>query len=125
MGPINLPEVVAEIAAILERYEQALVGNHLDVLDELFWDAAQTVRFGAGETLYGMDEIRDFRTRRPSAGLARTVTKTQITTFGLDFAVAHCEFTRPTNPKPGRQTQTWVRMATGWKVVSAHVSQQL
>ena len=124
MGPVNLPEVVAEVTEILDRYEDALVNNKVDVLDDLFWDAPEVVRYGAGETLYGIDQIRQFRASRPSAGLARTVTRTQITTFGRDFAVAHREFVRPPNPQPGRQTQTWVRTAAGWKVVSAHVSQQ-
>jgi len=125
MGPINLPEVVAEVAEILERYEDALVHNKLDVLDALFWDAPETVRYGAGETLYGIDQIRAFRRDRPAAGLARTVVRTAITTFGRDFAVAHREFVREGNPKPGRQTQTWARTDGGWKVVSAHVSQSV
>ena len=115
MGPVNLPEVVAEVAEILECYEDALVNNKADVLDELFWDAPEVVRYGAGETLYGIDQIRAFRAARPSAGLARTVIRTQITTFGRDYAVAHREFTRPSSLKPGRQTQTWVRTPGGWK----------
>ncbi len=125
MGPVNQPEVVAEVAEAVERYEDALVNNRLDVLDDLFWDASQTVRYGSGETLYGIGEIRAFRAARPSMGLARTVLKSQITTFGWDFAVAHREFSRPNQPKHGRQTQTWVRTDAGWKVVSAHVSQQI
>jgi hypothetical protein len=124
MESVNLPEVVAEVARLLERYEDALVNNRVEVLDELFWDAEEAVRYGVGETLYGIEQIRQFRASRPSAGLARTVTRTQITTFGRDFAVAHREFVRPPNSKPGRQTQTWVRADAGWKIVSAHVSQQ-
>ena len=120
MGPVNLPAVVAEVAEQLERYEDALVNNRLDVLDQLFREAPETVRYGAGENLYGIEQIRAFRNSRPSAGLARTVTKTQITTFGADFAVAHREYVR--EARPGRQTQTWVRTPDGWKVVSAHVS---
>jgi hypothetical protein len=112
------------VAEVLDLYEDALVNNRLSVLDELFWDAAETVRYGAGETLYGVDEIRAFRAARPTSGLIRTIIKTQITTFGRDFAVAHREFSRASSPKPGRQTQTWVRTEAGWKVVSAHVSQQ-
>jgi hypothetical protein len=64
--------------------------------------------------------IREFRLARPSAGLARTVLRTEITTFGTDWAVAHREYTR--QGQPGRQSQTWVRTPDGWKVVSAHVS---
>jgi hypothetical protein len=125
MEPVNLPDVVAEVTASLERYEDALVNNKVDVLDELFWNSPHTVRLGAGENLYGREEILTFRKSRPSAGLARTVTRTQITTFGADFAVAHREFTRPGNLKSGRQTQTWVRTDDGWRIVSAHVSQML
>jgi len=125
MGPINLPEIVAEVAELVERYEDALVHNKLEVLDALFWAAPETVRYGAGETLYGIDQIRAFRRDRPSAGLARSVVRTSLTTFGRDFAVAHREFVRDGAAKPGRQTQTWVRTEAGWRVVSAHVSQTL
>jgi hypothetical protein len=118
----NLPEIVAEVAAFLERYEDALVNNRIDVLDELFWDDPHTVRLGASENLYGIDAIRAFRIARPSKGLARTVVRTEITTFGPDFAVTHREFTRAGTPTTGRQTQTLVRTDRGWKIVSAHVS---
>ena len=125
MEPVNLPDVEAEVVAALERYEDALVNNRVDVLDELFWNSPRTVRFGAGENLYGRDAILAFRRSRPSAGLARDVTRTQVTTFGTGFAVAHREFTRDGSSKPGRQTQTWVRTEEGWRIVSAHVSQLL
>jgi len=122
MDLVNLPEVVAEVAAVLERYEDALVNNRTDVLDELFWNDARTVRLGAGENLYGIEAIRQFRLDRPTAGLARRVVRTEITTFGTDFAVTHREFTREGSPRPGRQTQTLVRSSRGWRIVSAHVS---
>lgn len=122
MESVNLPETVAEVAAALDRYEDALVHNRVEVLDELFWDSPHTVRYGASENLYGNEAIRVFRRERPSAGLARTVVRTEITTFGRDYAVAHREFTRTGASKPGRQTQTWVRTPGGWRVVSAHVS---
>lgn len=116
----NLPDVVAEVTQALDLYEDALVNNRLDVLDALFWDSPQTVRMGATENLYGIEAIRAFRQGRPASALARTVTRTQVTTFGRDFAVAHREYLRA--GVPGRQTQTWVRTPEGWKVVSAHVS---
>lgn len=79
---INLPWVVAEVTAAFYRYEDALVSNNIAVLDELFWHDKNTVRLGAGENLYGIDEIRAFRAARPSAGLQRTLRHTVITTFG-------------------------------------------
>ncbi len=58
----NLPAVKAEVEAVFERYEDALVNNKVDVLDELFWNSPQTVRYGATENLVGIDAIRAFRT---------------------------------------------------------------
>ena len=119
---INLSDVQAEVCAAFARYEDALVHNRLDVLDELFWDSAHTIRYGAAENLYGIEEIRAFRQGRPSAGLARTLRRTVITTFGRDHATAMTEFFRDGSTRTGRQSQTWVRMPAGWRVVAAHVS---
>jgi hypothetical protein len=119
---INLPDVLAEATAAFERYEVALVTNDVAVLDELFWNSPHTLRYGATENLYGYDAIREFRAGRPSAGLARTLGKTVITTYGRDFATANTEFQRAGSHKTGRQSQTWMRTPEGWRVVSAHVS---
>ena len=119
---INLPEVLAEVTQVFARYEDALVNNRIEVLDELFWPSAQTVRYGVAENLVGIDAIRAFRAARPSAGLARTLTATVITTYGRDFATAMTEFVREGQAGSGRQSQTWVRFPDGWRVVAAHVS---
>ena len=119
---INLPYVVAEVTAAFTRYEDALVNNKVDVLDELFWKSEHTLRYGAGENLYGYDAIQAFRAARPATGLERTLLRTQITTYGDSFATANCEFQRVGSTKPGRQSQTWMKTPEGWRVVSAHVS---
>jgi hypothetical protein len=119
---VNLPEVHAELCAVFMRYEDALVNNRLDVLDELFWHSQHTVRYGAGENLVGIDAIRAFRAARPTVGLARSLQHTVITTHGTDFGTAMTEFRREGGTKLGRQSQTWVRFPEGWRVVAAHVS---
>jgi hypothetical protein len=119
---INLPDVHAEVTAAFARYEDALVHNKLDVLDELFWASEHTVRYGVGENLYGIDEIRAFRQGRSPVGLARRLQRTVITTYGRDSATAMTEFRREGGNKLGRQSQTWVRQPEGWRVVAAHVS---
>jgi hypothetical protein len=119
---INLPDVLAEVSAEFARYERALTSNDVVVLDELFWNSPHTLRYGVGENLYGYDAIRDFRATRPAQGLQRTVLRTVITTYGRDFATANIEFRRAGSDKTGRQSQTWMRTAEGWRVVSAHVS---
>lgn len=120
---VNLPDVRAEVEAAFARYERALVANDLAVLDELFWADPRTVRYGAAEVLYGIEAIRAFRDARPAQGLARTLERTVITTFGRGFATASTLFTRGTAPgKLGRQQQSWARLVPGWRIVAAHVS---
>jgi hypothetical protein len=120
---INLPDVVAEVSAVFARYEKALVTNDTAVLDELFRTADETVRFGIAENLFGIEQIRNFRNNRPPINLARTVARTNITTYGRDFATTAITFYREPMPgKIGRQMQSWVRFPEGWRVVAAHVS---
>jgi hypothetical protein len=120
---IDRPEVVAEVAAAFERYEQALVTNDVETLDALFRDDPRTIRYGIRESLYGHAEIKAFRAARAPVSLMRTRSRTMITTFGSDFAVASTLFHRDSAPgKVGRQMQTWVRFPEGWRVVAAHVS---
>jgi Protein of unknown function (DUF3225) len=120
---IDLPEVVAEVKREFERYEKALVTNDVPVLDAIFRADPRTIRYGMAEILYGHDEIKAFRGARSPAGLARSIWRTVITTYGRDFAVASTLFHRASMPgKVGRQMQTWVRFPDGWRVVAAHVS---
>jgi hypothetical protein len=115
--------VVAEVKAAFERYEQALVTNDVAALDAMFHADPRTIRYGIGENLYGHDEIAAFRAARSPAGLTRTLSRTVITTYGRDVAVASTLFRRASAPgKVGRQMQTWVRFADGWHIVAAHVS---
>ena len=120
---IDLPDVLAEVSAQFARYEQALVSNDVAVLDELFHRDARTLRYGIGENLYGYDEVTAFRAARSPIGLMRRTARTIITSYGRDSAVASTLFYRDAAPgKVGRQMQTWVRFAQGWKIVAAHVS---
>ena len=111
---IDIPEVVAEVKQAFDRYETALVTNDVAVLDEIFRDDPRTIRYGPTENLYGYEEIEAFRSARSPVGLMRTLSKTVITTFGRDFAMASTLFHRETTPgKVGRMTQTWVRFDEG------------
>ena len=120
---IDLPDVVAEVRAAFDRYEEALVTNDVATLDTTFRDDPRTIRYGGGENLYGFSEIAAFRAARSPAGLMRSLSKTVITTYGRDFAVASTLFHRDSAPgKVGRQMQTWARVDGRWQVVAAHVS---
>ncbi|MHC2255844.1 hypothetical protein ACVILK_005536 [Bradyrhizobium embrapense] len=120
---IDLPDVLAEVTAQFERYEQALVSNDVAVLDELFRNDSRTLRYGIGENLYGYAEIMAFRAGRPAVGLMRKIDRTVITTYGRDTAIASTLFYRDSAPgRVGRQMQTWIRFPEGWRIVAAHVS---
>ena len=120
---VDLPDVLAEVTEQFARYEKALVSNDVAVLDELFRNDARTLRYGVGENLYGHDAIKAFRAARSPIGLGRRTDKTVITAYGRDAAVASTLFYRDSLAgRVGRQMQTWVRFAEGWRIVAAHVS---
>lgn len=118
---INDPATLAEVTEAFHRYEAALLRNDVAVLDAMFLPSDRTVRYGAAEVQYGIDEVRRFRsTQHP---FERSLSRTVITSFGRDVAVASTLFHRPDTPgKTGRQTQTWVRTGAGWQIAAAHIS---
>lgn len=120
---VNDPQTLAEVEAEFAKYETALVTNDVATLDSLFWDDPRTIRYGMTENLYGYAEIAAFRSARSPAGLARTISRTVVTTFGSDFATASTLFQRGgMKPGAGRQMQTWARIDGRWRIVAAHVS---
>jgi len=121
---INLPEVLAELRGLYPRYEEALVTNDVETLVSMFWAGPQVMRFGVTENLYGPEELEAFRKARPGANLARTVTRLDIVSFGRDAASITLEFERASAGKiiRGRQSQSWIRLPEGWRIVAAHVS---
>jgi hypothetical protein len=121
---IDIPEVLAELRAVFEEYERALLSNKPDVLIRLFWRDPRTIRYGVAENLYGSDAIGAYRNMRANQGGApqRKTTREVITTYGRDFGTTHIEYVRTESGKAGRQSQTWMRTPEGWRVVAAHVS---
>jgi hypothetical protein len=119
---INDPDILAEVQAAFARYESALMTNDLEALDALFWHDPRVIRFGPGQNLYGIEAIQAFRVGRVGGSPQRTLANTVITTFGRDFATANTEFQRLGAARPGRQSQTWIRLPVGWRVVAAHIS---
>jgi hypothetical protein len=121
---INDPDVIAELQRLYPLYEHALVSNDVEKLIEMFWADPHVMRFGANENLYGYKEIETFRKGRTASNLARTVTRLDIVSFGKDFASITLEFVRneDNTVQRGRQSQAWVRLPQGWRIVSAHVS---
>jgi hypothetical protein len=121
---INDPETVAELHELYPLYETALVTNDAETLTRMFWASPHVTRFGLTENLHGIEEINTFRRSRAPVNLARTVKRLDIVTFGRDYGSVTLEFERVVDGRTvrGRQSQVWVRLPEGWRIVSAHVS---
>ena len=121
---VNRPEVVAEMRALFERYEQALIDKDVEVLDDTFWNSKHTIRYAMHENGYGFEDIHKHRVARPPGpGIKEERRRLEILTLGDGFAVVNLEFKMRGSGDIGRQSQTWVKFPnTGWKVVGAHVS---
>lgn len=116
------PQALAEVTQAFNRYEAALNANDVGVLNELFHESADTIRYGPAEVLYGHAAIAAYRSARDPADALRELLRVEITAWSNDFATANCEYRRVKTGRHGRQTQTWMRTPAGWRVVSAHVS---
>ncbi len=121
---INDAATIAELAELYPKYEEALVTNDLATLTAMFWSAPEVMRFGVSENLYGIEELEAFRRGRSPLNLARRVIRLDIVSFGKDFGSITLEFERESNGNTvhGRQSQSWVRLPEGWRIVAAHVS---
>lgn len=119
---INLPEILEEVRAVVARYEAALTSNDIPVMDELFWNAPQTVHYGVGENLYGHAALAAFRRARRTGPFRREILRHEVAAWGRDFAVSNLEYQREGHGRPGRESKTLVRTVDGWRIVSAHVS---
>lgn len=122
MHQINKPDVLAELRRQFDLYEAALMANDVPALNLFFWPDSLTIRFGPAECLYGHEAIAAYRAARDATDIRRTLEHTSIVTFGDDFGTANTEYVRLSTGRRGRQSQTWVRFADGWRIVSAHVS---
>jgi hypothetical protein len=118
---VDDPETLAEVTAVFQAYEAALLANDMATLDAMFLHTDAVIRYGVAEVQYGIGEIRDFRAAQKP--FERELARTVVTTYGKDLAIASTLFFRPDLPgQTGRQTQTWVRVQVGWRIVAAHVS---
>lgn len=119
---INQTDVVAEVTAAFEAYEKALLDTDNRALVDWFWADPALVRFGLADEQRGFAQLRRWRLSQPPVPPGRHLRDTVVSTFGPDAAVVTTGFDYPDGQPPGRQSQTWIRLAEGWRIVSAHVS---
>ncbi|MFG6490224.1 oxalurate catabolism protein HpxZ [Roseateles sp. BYS78W] len=116
------PAVLAEMAAVFEAYEQALMTNDVAALNAFFWQDARVTRYGIADRQWGIAELEAYRANTPAPTFTRRLEHLRLHAFGPDMAVAQVEFVRSDTPLRGFQSQTWLRLPEGWRIVAAHVS---
>ncbi len=119
----NRPEIIAEVKALFERYEQALIDKDVEVLDATFWNSPYTIRYALKDNGYGFDAIHQSRVAAAPGGSKEARIRLEILTIGADLATVNLEYKSRGRDAIGRQSQTWVRFSDlGWKIIAAHVS---
>ncbi|SMC44135.1 AtzH-like domain-containing protein [Polynucleobacter kasalickyi] len=119
---VNQPEVVAEITKIFYEYEQALMTNDVEKLNQYFWQDERVTRYGIGDRQWGIQELVAYRQETPAPDFTRTLEHLRVSTFDQHTAICQVEFVRSDTTLRGFQTQTWLKMSGIWRIVSAHVS---
>lgn len=118
---IDRPDVIAEVSAAFEAYERALVADDVDVVVGFF--APRALRYGIADQQNGVEEQAAWRRAQGGLPPGRRLKDTDIRTYGLSTAVVTTLFGYPGRDVLGRQSQTWVRLPEGWRIVHAHVSE--
>ena len=118
---IDRADVVAEVTAAFEAYERALVAGDVEAMLSFFADRA--LRYGIADQQTGLAEQRRWRTAQPPLPAGRHLKDTAVQAYGPDSAVVTTLFGYPGSAVLGRQSQTWVRLPEGWRIVHAHVSE--
>ena len=119
---LNHHDVVQEVTGLFLAYEAALMANDVEALNGFFWRSTMVTRYGICDRQLGHEALAAYRAGVPPPRFTRWLRDVRITAFGADMAVAMCEFRRSDTDLHGFQTQTWVRLPEGWRIVSAHVS---
>ncbi|GGM07349.1 AtzH-like domain-containing protein [Dactylosporangium sucinum] len=122
---LNRPDVVAEVTQCFVDYEKALTAGDVRALTEAFWSSPLVSRFGIADRQTGAAALAAWRASQPPLPPGRRLFDTVVTTFGTDLATVTTLFDYPGGEqRPGRQSQTWVRLPEGWRIVHAHVSHE-
>ena len=118
---INNAAVVDEVAAEFAAYERALTDNDVEKILGFF--TPEAVRFGIADQQTGLEEQARWRRAQGALPPGRRLKDTTILSYGREVAVVTTLFGYPGSDVLGRQSQTWVRLPEGWRIITAHVSE--
>jgi ketosteroid isomerase-like protein len=113
---------VAEVLAAFDDYERALRANDVEALDAAFEDSTEVLRFGIADMQHGRAELEAWRATADPVSPHRRITGRWARALAPGVVAVDITFANGDQPLIGRQSQTWVRVAGGWRIVRAHVS---
>ena len=116
--PVDLPDVVAEVEALVMSYANARAGGDGQALERLFWQSPRLLRCEGGALPSQAADGQAAGTR--AADGTSTAAAVQVRTFGRDFAVSVIRPAVPGGGSAGCESLAWVRFAQGWRIVAAH-----
>lgn len=118
--PIVCPDKVpTDLVESFWKYDDALLTNDIDTLNELFMPGPDAVRGDGMVFLVGREQISSFRSSRASPP-SRDVEQLHICLLGTDEAVVLAR-TRD-GVSTGLQTQVWQKRGGRWLIFVAHMS---
>ena len=120
-----MTELGGDLAAVFERYEQALMDGDVAAQQQSFWSDPSVVRVDGDGPLVGPAALAEFRARRPTPG-PRRLRDLHIVHSPGDTVVT-VSVNERLDPGGeviglGTQTQVWARTEDGWRVIVACVS---
>lgn len=113
-------EVPDDLLGAFWHYEQAILDDNLDVLDDYFADAPTTMRGDGSGLLVGHDAISAFRGVRGGVPMRR-IERIEYRPLSDDAALL-VSVSRYASGGTGLQTQLWQRIDGRWLITVAHVT---
>lgn len=111
-----------EVSLLFDAYEDALLSNDVDAMNNAFVASDDVLRFGIAEMQVGFGELVAWRASAAPVDPDRRITSRTVLGLAPGVVAVDITFANGDEPVVGRQSQTWVRRPEGWRIIRAHVS---
>ena len=113
MGSDGETTAEAEVRALSDAYEAALLVDDVAAMDAAFWDDPDALRFGIAEIQRGHAAIAEWRRTAGGVPPGRRITSREVCELAPGVVAVDLTFVNGDDPTVGRQSQTWVRHRAG------------
>lgn len=111
------------VTALSDVYEDALLRNDVELMNSYFAQTDDVRRFGISDMQTGYADVVAWRATATPVDPQRRILERSVVALGPGVVAVDLTFMDSVSPgRIGRQSQTWVLRAEGWRIVRAHVS---